>query len=33
VLLISKTGIERWDRDVKEAVGARLAARIAEALA
>jgi phosphopantothenoylcysteine decarboxylase/phosphopantothenate--cysteine ligase len=33
VLLISKAGIERWDRDVKEAVGARLAARIAEALA
>jgi phosphopantothenoylcysteine decarboxylase/phosphopantothenate--cysteine ligase len=33
VLLISKAGVERWDRDVKEAVGARLAARIAEALA
>lgn len=33
VLLITKSGVERWDRDVKEAVGARLAARIAEALA
>ncbi len=33
VLLISKAGVERWDRDVKEAVGAKLAARIAEALA
>ena len=33
VLLISKAGVERWDRDVKEAVGARLAVRIAEALA
>ncbi|MFY8141507.1 MAG: bifunctional phosphopantothenoylcysteine decarboxylase/phosphopantothenate--cysteine ligase CoaBC [Caulobacter sp.] len=33
VLLISKAGVERWDRDVKEAVGTRLAARIAEALA
>ncbi len=33
VLLITKAGVERWDRDVKEAVGARLAARIAEALA
>ncbi len=33
VLLISKAGVERWERDVKEAVGARLAARIAEALA
>ena len=33
VLLISKSGVERWERDAKEAVGARLAARIAEALA
>lgn len=33
VLLITRAGVERWDRDVKEAVGARLAARIAEALA
>jgi len=33
VLLISKDGVERWTRDAKEAVGARLAARIAEALA
>ncbi len=33
VLLISKTGIERWERQAKEAVGAHLAARIAQALA
>jgi len=33
VLLITKAGVERWDRDAKEAVGAKLAARIAEALA
>lgn len=33
VLLISKSGVERWERDAKEAVGAKLAARIAEALA
>jgi phosphopantothenoylcysteine decarboxylase/phosphopantothenate--cysteine ligase len=33
VLLISKTSIERWERQAKEAVGAHLAARIAQALA
>ena len=33
VLLITRAGVERWDRDVKEAVAAKLAARIAEALA
>lgn len=32
VLLITRSGVERWDRDVKEAVAAKLAARIAEAL-
>ncbi|MES2035689.1 MAG: bifunctional phosphopantothenoylcysteine decarboxylase/phosphopantothenate--cysteine ligase CoaBC [Pseudomonadota bacterium] len=33
VLLITKSGVERWDRAAKQSVGAKLAARIAEALA
>jgi phosphopantothenoylcysteine decarboxylase/phosphopantothenate--cysteine ligase len=33
VLLISKAGVERWEKASKEAVAARIAARVAEALA
>ncbi|ATQ41084.1 bifunctional phosphopantothenoylcysteine decarboxylase/phosphopantothenate--cysteine ligase CoaBC [Caulobacter mirabilis] len=32
VMLVTKTGVERWEREAKESVGAKLAARIAEAL-
>ncbi|MDB5452786.1 MAG: bifunctional phosphopantothenoylcysteine decarboxylase/phosphopantothenate synthase, partial [Caulobacteraceae bacterium] len=33
VLLVTRSGVERWDRAPKSAVAARIAARIAEALA